>query len=241
MQIHGKPWKKFWKRFLPNERMSVFERLDVYRDDVRVSAALNMAIDEALLETATTPAIRFYGWARPSVSFGYFGKFAEAAQAGEGRELVRRWTGGGIVLHGDDLTYSIVVPGTDRYSIRSPHDLYFDVHSVMRAVLVQDGGEAILADSSAQKISDACFANPVRADVLINGEKIAGAAQRRTRQGLLQQGSIQYERLTPDFADKFADALCPFSQSRLVDDGIRQRAEEIAGRKYALRSWLERR
>ncbi len=80
MQIHAKPWKKFWKRFLPNERMSVFERLDVYRDDVRVSAALNMAIDEALLETATIPAIRFYGWARPSVSFGYFGKFAEAAR-----------------------------------------------------------------------------------------------------------------------------------------------------------------
>jgi lipoate-protein ligase A len=221
--------------------MRVFERLDVYRDDERVSAALNMAIDEALLETAITPAIRFYGWARPSVSFGYFGKFAEAVQAGEGREFVRRWTGGGIVLHGKDLTYSIVIPGTDRYLIRSPLDLYSDVHSVIRAVLVEDGGNVVLADSASQKISDECFANAVCADVLLDGEKIAGAAQRRTRRGLLQQGSIQYEKLASDFAERFARRLCPFPQWRTIDDEIRRRAQEIAERKYAQRSWLERR
>src|SRR5262249_46055918 len=71
------------------------------------SAAMNMAIDEALLESATIPTIRFYGWHSPALSFGYFGRFSDVAIYAADRDLVRRWTGGGIVLHGDDLTYSV--------------------------------------------------------------------------------------------------------------------------------------
>ena len=52
-----------------------------------------------------------------------------------------------------------------------------------------------------------CFANPVRADVMMDGRKIAGAAQRRTRRGLLQQGSIQNFAMKTDLAQKFAQAL----------------------------------
>ena len=51
----------------------LFERLLVYEDRAPVSAAMNMAIDEALLEHCTCPALRFYGWRGPSLSFGYFG------------------------------------------------------------------------------------------------------------------------------------------------------------------------
>jgi lipoate-protein ligase A len=221
--------------------VSVFDRLDVYHDDERRSAALNMAVDEALLETATTAAIRFYGWVRPAVSFGYFGKFREAAAAGTKHELVRRWTGGGIVLHGKDLTYSIVVPATNHYLVRSPLDLYSDVHTAIRDTLLRDGANVVLANVASQKISDACFANPVRSDVLIDGKKIAGAAQRRTRTGLLQQGSIQFENLPSDFAERFVRALCLSSRLLAVDNGIAERAHEIAEQKYAQRSWLERR
>ena len=71
---------------------------------------MNMAIDEALLETAVIPTIRFYRWRSPALSFGYFGKFSDVAIYAAERDLVRRWTGGGIVFHGDDLTYSIVIP-----------------------------------------------------------------------------------------------------------------------------------
>ena len=219
----------------------MFDRLDVYHDGERRSAALNMAVDEALLETATTAAIRIYGWIRPAISFGYFGKFREATEAGTGRDLVRRWTGGGIVLHGTDLTYSIVVPAKNHYAVRSPLELYSDVHTAIRDALLRDGANAVLANVASQKISDACFANAVRADVLIDGKKIAGAAQRRTRTGLLQQGSIQFENLRSDFAECFVRALCPSSQSRSVDNEIAERAHEIAEQKYAQRSWLERR
>jgi lipoate-protein ligase A len=221
--------------------VSAFDRLDVYYDTEKRPAALNMAVDEALFATATTAAIRFYEWIRPAVSFGYFGKFREASEGGPGRDLVRRWTGGGIVLHGTDVTYSIVVPATNHYLERSPRDLYSDVHAAIRQALLQEGLTAVLADSTRKKISDACFANPVRADVLIDGRKVAGAAQRRTRAGLLQQGSIQLENLGTDFADRFVRALCAKSQPRSISNEISERAHKIAEEKYAQRSWLERR
>src|SRR6266446_3933706 len=91
--------------------MSIFAELDVYRDIDSRGGAMNMAIDEALLETVARPTIRFYKWNHPALSFGYFGKFDDVAN--HERDIVRRWTGGGIVFHGEDLTYSIVIPATD--------------------------------------------------------------------------------------------------------------------------------
>ena len=82
----------------------LFQRLRICNDICPHSAAMNMAIDEALLETAVVPTIRFYRWGSPALSFGYFGKFSDVAIYAAERDLVRRWTGGGIVFHGDDLT-----------------------------------------------------------------------------------------------------------------------------------------
>src|SRR6476660_2781306 len=98
---------------------SLFATLHVYHDDSSHSAAMNMAIDEALLESAAVPSIRFYGWQFPALSFGYFGRFFDVASYACERDLVRRWTGGGIVFHGDDLTYSIVLPSSDAAFLES--------------------------------------------------------------------------------------------------------------------------
>ena len=73
-----------------------------------------MAIDEALLQAAEVPTSRFYRWDHLALSFGYFGKFTEVASSFQKRDLVRRWTGGGIDFHGDDLTYSLVIPATEQ-------------------------------------------------------------------------------------------------------------------------------
>jgi lipoate-protein ligase A len=235
--------------------VGLFDRLGIYHDVERRSAALNMATDEALLESAAIPAIRFYGWAAPALSFGYFGKFDEAQKVGAGRDLVRRWTGGGIVLHGADLTYSIVIPANDVMYAKPVMSIYTSIHAALRDTFIESGHDAVLAvggSDAGAAVSDrgynkaggdngACFANPVRADVMMNGKKIAGAAQRRTRAGLLQQGSIQYENLAPDFAQRFARALCPSPQLRSFDSKITRRAREIAGQKYAQRTWLARR
>src|SRR3954464_2148226 len=91
----------------------LFGRLRVCHDVSPHLAAMNMAIDEALLETAVVPTIRFYRWRSPALSFGYFGKFTDVVIYAAERDLVRRWTGGGIVFHGEDLTYSIVVPASN--------------------------------------------------------------------------------------------------------------------------------
>src|SRR6476660_2004850 len=107
---------------------SLFATLHVYHDDSSYSAAMNMAIDEALLESAAVPSIRFYGWQSPALSFGYFGRFSDVAiYAGE-RDLVRRWTGGGIVFHGNDLTYSIVIPASDPVFDESSIAIYEKIH-----------------------------------------------------------------------------------------------------------------
>ena len=149
--------------------------------------ALNMAIDEALLHTTPLPVLRFYRWNGPSVSFGYFGQFEKARRCAASRTLVRRWTGGGIVFHGDDLTYSIVIPASDLVFADTPMSIYEKVHCALRDALVSLKQHAVLASgvepgaaASARGYNGHCFANPVCADVIVNGRKIAGAAQRTT-------------------------------------------------------------
>src|SRR5712671_4378822 len=111
--------------------MSIFGSLDVYHDEPSRSAALNMAIDEALLETAEVPTIRFYQWDHPALSFGYFGKFTEVSAHSTERDLVRRWTGGGIVFHGNDLTYSLVIPASDPVFDESSIAIYEKIHRAL--------------------------------------------------------------------------------------------------------------
>src|SRR2546423_12982971 len=90
----------------------MIDGLQVFVDFEPKCAALNMAVDEALLVDSAAPVLRFYRWQRPSISFGYFGRYAEVAPESARREIVRRWTGGGIVPHGADLTYSVIIPKT---------------------------------------------------------------------------------------------------------------------------------
>ena len=65
----------------------MFDTLRVYDDHDAKSAAMNMAVDEALLADASEPILRFYRWRQPSLSFGYFGLYAEAVRHGNGRDL----------------------------------------------------------------------------------------------------------------------------------------------------------
>ena len=72
-----------------------------------------MAVDEWLLETATLPVLRVYRWAGEWASIGYFGEVTAARAAFPGVNLVRRWTGGGMVDHRADWTYTIVAPHSE--------------------------------------------------------------------------------------------------------------------------------
>jgi lipoate-protein ligase A len=234
----------------------LFAALKVYYDAVPHSATMNMAIDEALLEDATVPSIRFYRWQSPALSFGYFGRLSDVAGLVSARDLVRRWTGGGIVLHGDDLTYSIVIPANDSVFSKSSVSIYEKIHWALADALAQTGYRAVVAGggdpgprNEAIKVtrdgtSDTgynCFANPVRADVMINGRKIAGAAQRRTHRGLLHQGSIQGVELENGLAKRFAQELSANCSEREIDRKVLNRARELAQCKYGTDAWLRKR
>src|SRR5438552_387064 len=222
--------------------MPIFTKLEIYRDATPRSAAVNMAIDEALLEMAKVPSLRFYQWKSIALSFGYFGNFADVAGYATKRDLVRRWTGGGIVFHGDDLTYSIVIPASDPAFAESSVSIYETIHRALRNALIANGEPAELAKGgdaalrrprTAQRAmpTNNCFANPVQADVMLNDRKIAGAAQRRTRAGLLHQGSIQRVELGNGLAERFAKELSGNCNMRSLPETIHYRAQEIAARR----------
>jgi lipoyl(octanoyl) transferase len=221
--------------------VSILDELHVYDDREPRSAVLNMAVDEALLETTASPSLRFYRWRGPALSFGYFGSYADVADQRSDREIVRRWTGGGVVPHGDDLTYSIVIPASHPFFARSSLAIYSALHGAIREALTENGVEATLASSVSQKVSEDCFANAVRADVISEGRKIAGAAHRRSRLGLLHQGSIQKAKLPHRFSDDFARTLCDRFGRRAVSQELVDRGTTIAQAKYGTTEWLMRR
>jgi lipoyl(octanoyl) transferase len=221
--------------------VKLFEELSVYDEGEPRSAPLNMAVDEALLETAACPVLRFYYWRGPALSFGYFGSYAEVADQREDREIVRRWTGGGVVPHGDDLTYSVIIPASHPFFTRSSLAIYSDLHEAIRRALKENGLEATLANSVSPKVSEDCFANAVRADVMVEGRKIAGAAHRRSRAGVLHQGSIQEAGLPHRFRHDLARILCDSFEGQTLSQELIERAATIAQAKYGTTEWLLRR
>ncbi len=154
------------------------------------SPARNMAIDEALLREVREPVLRLYEWSVPAVSLGYF---QLAALAGE-RPFVRRYTGGGLVDHARDVTYTIVLPRAHPWMELSAPESYRHIHLGVQAALTACGIVNELTPRAGATESDACFAKPVRFDIVSGAGKLSGAAQRRTREGMLHQGSI----LLPD-------------------------------------------
>jgi lipoate-protein ligase A len=106
---------------------------------------------------------------------------------------------------------------------------------------VDPGGIALAKHAAVSASGYNCFANPVRADVIMDGRKIAGAAQRRTHRGLLQQGSIQGFVMETDLAQKFAQALSANCSEFEINEEILQRARELAQQKYGTESWLRMR
>src|SRR5713101_1936817 len=136
-----------------------FEKLRLIEENEPRSAAENMAVDEVLLFTADYPVFRSYSWIRPSVSFGYFTAWKVVVSHYTERDLVRRWTGGGIVEHGEDFTYSLVLP--DRRSLPAIGELYRFVHMAIEHLLRTNGYPVEMALLPDPVRSGACFEKAV--------------------------------------------------------------------------------
>jgi lipoate-protein ligase A len=162
-----------------------------------------MALDEALLESMPRlgrPVLRLYGWTQPAASFGYFQKYAQVARLTPLRPLVRRPTGGGLVPHDADWTYSLAFPPDHEWYALSAIESYRRVHEWIQVAFSRLNVPTELALAPHATGPGQCFAGHEQFDLLRGGIKIAGAAQRRRRDGLLIQGSIQTRGLPASMA-----------------------------------------
>ncbi len=204
------------------------------------SPARNMAVDEALLRHVTQPVLRIYEWDVPCVSLGYFQK---SSLLKEGRTFVRRYTGGGLVEHGRDLTYTLVLPADHPLTTAGTLPSYLKIHQAVAEALTACGISCHLATAQPQKDDPSCFLKPVPADVLDSAEKkLAGAAQRRTKQGCLHQGSI----LLPDpiplslpdqIIQKLGKCLGTSMEPSSISPEELRSAAELESTRYATREW----
>ncbi len=157
--------------------------------------AWNMAADQALLEAAPRigrPVLRFYAWSVPAATFGYAQRYADAERLTPLRPLIRRPTGGGVVPHNADWTYTLAFPPAHWWYGLRARESYRRLHAWVQAALARAGVSTRLAAEPARGAPAHCFQRAEQFDVLLaGGGKVAGAAQRRTRTGLLIQGSVQ--------------------------------------------------
>jgi lipoate-protein ligase A len=154
-----------------------------------------MAVDELLLERAIRsahpdPIVRIYGWAVPTLSIGRHQRLSDEVVVrcrNRGVEVARRPTGGTAVLHLEDVTYSVVAPHRSRGVLEA----YRWVARGLIASLARLGLEAVVSEHArSSRISAACFAATVGADLEVGGAKVCGSAQVRRRGWFLQHGSI---------------------------------------------------
>jgi lipoate-protein ligase A len=214
--------------------------------------AFNMALDEALLELdpkLNCPLIRFYGWLQPAASFGYFQRHHEVEKLTMLRPLVRRPTGGGIVPHDKDWTYSIVIPPGHEWYELSARESYRRVHLWVQSAFEQLGVKTELAPAALKTQAGQCFAGHEQSDLLWSGAKIAGAAQRRRQDGLLIQGSVQPQPSWSIHRNRWEQAMLEavsacgrIDWKRFVPDtGLTQRVMELAQIKYSQESYNQQR
>ena len=217
----------------------------LFRDGSR-NAPDNMAVDEALLQSLARwkrPVLRFYSWSESAATFGYFQKYKDVERMTALRPLVRRPTGGGLVPHDADWTYSLVFPpSAEWYRLKAVHS-YHAVHAWIKEAFARLGLATELAPQRAIEQIGQCFAGAEQFDLLCNDRKIAGAAQRRTKNGLLIQGSIQPPPgiNRADWENTLLEAAGVQWQPLAIDNEFGDRVRDLATKKYSRSEYNQRR
>jgi lipoate-protein ligase A len=221
-------------------------------------APFNMALDEALLDAMPRlrqPVLRFYSWTERAATFGYFQKFSEVEHASPLRPLVRRPTGGGIVPHDADWTYSLAFPAGHQWHSLHATESYHRAHEWIQSAFAKLNIGTELAHCCKKLEAKPgtvppgqCFLGYEKSDVLWHGRKIAGAAQRRNKLGLLIQGSVQPPPISLARADwekamqqageeKFSIQWQAFSS----DESLKESAHRLIAEKYSQAAYNQKR
>jgi lipoate-protein ligase A len=175
-----------------------------------------MALDEALLQVATKeyiqPVLRLYTFTKPSVTAGYFQRLSESDYPD--REKVRRITGGGIVLHGCDLTIALIISSEDADRANkgdsSRRDSIYRLFSGALVFALKDCSPQIdimRQGAVEEKRRYECFQRPVTGDLVVEGKKLAGCALRRRRGVSLLHGSLRVYNGEQDGASSLEELL----------------------------------
>jgi lipoate-protein ligase A len=169
---------------------------------IEESGPENMATDYSLFQeiNSTDPIFRHYGWHNEEITFGYGQNWSWVSKQEiiKSRNITRRPTGGGIVKHGQDWTYMLILPNGHSSFLIPALDLYEKIHRAIGKALGQLGHETTLKPCPQKSeikagIPGNCFLEPVGRDLMSsNGTtKLAGAAMKRTKKGILVQGTIE--------------------------------------------------
>ena len=217
----------------------VFDRLSVWIDPVPRDGPTQMACDEVLLGHARGPVLRVFRWTGPWVSVGYFIPWREAEATRPGWPVCRRWTGGGVVVHDGDFPFSVVAPRTEPWSVLRPDESYRLLHLALGSALHGAGCEAVLFEGAAQGAA-ACFAGPVRYDVVDGTRKVAGGAQRRTKRGLLHQGSVRQSGLEAGFGQRLAATLAAETEPWTPPENFEAETADLQTSKYGRDPFLRK-
>jgi lipoate-protein ligase A len=202
----------------------------------------NMAVDEALMQLITQPVLRFYRWSEPAVTIGYFQKWTEVPA---GRPFARRYTGGGLVDHTADFTYSVIVPKNHPLDARGTSSSYEDIHRAVAAGLKREGFDVEVVPVSDPEPNAACFQRAVKYDVVSVSDqrKIAGAAQRRSKTGTLHQGSIipggpfDWKSLAHSLQVEIAPLLGASTELSEMTEAEKSLSEELTRTRYETDEW----
>ena len=217
-----------------------------WQDPTPRAPSHQMALDEALFHLATereTAIARFYTWDAPAVTLGYFDRMPPGTT--EGPEPIRRFTGGGRVEHGDDLTLLLAFPRNAAICDARHAERYQWIHRQVADALAEADFPLLLESAPLESSTGPCFENPVTWDLLEprGRKKIGGGAQRRTREGLIHQGSFL---LPPALRSLGADWIEDFllriaDRTEVLSGEIRAeaetRAETLARERYASPGW----
>jgi lipoate-protein ligase A len=224
--------------------LPIFKILAYWKDEHARCGAENMAVDQLLLEQAESyPVLRLYRWSEPTVSFGYFHRLQDARSAfpcnGAGDlTYVRRWTGGGIVDHRVDLTYTLAIPRGCPLADEGGMQSYRLIHQALAATLNKLGQDVHLVAANEGCPGRVCFTNPVACDLIDSqGLKIAGAGQRRTRHGLLHQGSLLTGIDAGVLGRELASHLADTVSGHTVSDSFAQQVAALAAERYHRAQW----
>ncbi|MHB0995471.1 MAG: lipoyl protein ligase domain-containing protein [Elusimicrobiales bacterium] len=215
-----------------------------------------MAADEALCETLPAPyVLRFYNWKEPGITFGYSQRRKAVQQAVDAAgcritAVTRRPTGGGIVFHETDLTFSFIFPSPGAYF--EPGKTYDRLHRAINAEYARLGVTFDLLNEKTRDyaVNDPvmnCFSKPVDKDILYNGKKVLGGALRKFGEHMLYQASFQ----APDARANTAMHRNAVIKALGGEFGLQweaaamtaetaNKAAVIAGDKYRTPQWNER-